>query len=116
MALLPSDRDPARGRWEVAVVTGESGPLLTVRANQASALSVLREIARARDLGLSGADHLEAAPSLTANLDSRPLDAALGWLLGSLGSRVAKGGRSSWITIVPSVTRASRRSRRRTAE
>jgi tetratricopeptide (TPR) repeat protein len=87
MTLLPSDRDPARGRWEVAVVTGESGPLLTVRANQASALSVLREIARACDLGLSGADHLEAAPSLTANLDSRPLEAALGWLLGSLGSR-----------------------------
>ncbi len=91
--FLSSDQEPARGRWEVEVVKGEPGPLLSVRANQASALSVLRDIARASDLGFSGAEHLDAAPSLTANLEARPLAEALGWLLGSLGSyaRISDG-------------------------
>ena len=46
ISFLPSEQAPGRGRWEVEVVKGEPGPLLSVRANQASALSVLRDIAR----------------------------------------------------------------------
>ncbi len=89
LAVLPCIQSSARGRWEVDVARTIDGPLVTVHADEASPLAVLREIARETELVLSGEDRLTEAGTLTAYLERRPLEPALTWILGSLGLRAS---------------------------
>ena len=81
---------PARVRR----IESEGREWYDVRAQNAQALVLLREIGRAADRELYGLEHLSRSTLVTVELERRPLEQVLEFLLGSLGLRFELQGRT----------------------
>lgn len=88
----------ASGKFEVVRSEGPDGPLLTVRAREASAENVLRAIARNLDREIAGLDYVAAAEPITVFLDSRPANTVIHRIAGSVGWRVSISSSSLLVT------------------
>jgi tetratricopeptide (TPR) repeat protein len=90
---------------EIRVVPREGRDWFTVRAQNASALSVLREVTRLSGHELNGLDLLDRPALLTVDLSDRPIEHVLEYALGSLGLRYELDRRS--ITVLEGEPRSS---------
>jgi hypothetical protein len=90
--LLPAQQESqfvsGLGHFSVRISATSEGDLATVRANDASALSVLAKLALESGRELQGLDAISDAGKVSIYLSERPLETALHWIAGAAGLRL----------------------------
>lgn len=85
------------GTFEVLVEELQGDELCSIKARNASVQEMLEEIARQTGRELEGFQHAETNAGVTVRLNSRPLDQALHYVLGTVGLRAETTSRTIFV-------------------